>query len=288
MKKILLTILILSFYFLIFPLRAEAKINWPWQNQNPGQIRQEIREEVREQLGLTGTPSPGTPKQIRQEVQEQVKNRLEELKDKLNWLLPFGFNQVELKVISGTTIPADLTVSKGDKTYTVKVMAKTVLLRKFGGKSDLTEFSVGDILSVRGKWTDEAKTILEARVIRDLSIQKRKGTFWGTIKSKGDNLFVLSSANRGDQTVYLAGDTKIVNRKQETIIFAELLIGHRVRVSGLWDNKLNKITEVTKIKNWSIPAKAMPTPNLGLSPTPISTLAPTRMPTPTQTPTPTL
>jgi len=166
---------------------------------------------------------------------------------------------VELKAISGTAIPADLTVSKDDKTYTVKVTDKTLLLRKFGAKADLSEFSVGDILSVRGKWTDEAKTVLEARVIRNLSIQKRRGTFWGTIKSKGDNSFVLASVNRGEQTVYL-GETKIVNRKEETITFADLQVGDRVRVSGLWDNKLNKITEVSKIKDWSIPPKVTPTP----------------------------
>lgn len=245
MKKIFLTILILSFYcasiklayFLVLPLRIEAK------NEPFGQV---VTEEI-------------TPQQIRQEIKEQFKEKVEELKDQIKWLLPFGFNKVELKTISGTTVPADLTVSKDDKTYTVKVTKKTNLLRKFGGKSDLAEFTVGDILSVRGKWTDEAKTTLEARVIRNLSIQKRKGTFWGTIKSKGDNIFVLTSANRGNQTVYLAGDTKIVNRKEETITFAELLVGHRVRVSGLWDSKLNKIMEVTKIKDWSIPSKVTPT-----------------------------
>lgn len=260
LRKFLGTSLVLITLSLISPRQAEAKFNWPWSSQT--RLQQEIREEVREQLGLTGTPSPGAPKQIRQEIKEQVKERVEELKDQLSWLLPFGFNRVELKAISGTTVPADLKVSKDDKMYTVKVTEKTNLLRKFGGKADLAEFSVGDILSVRGKWTDEAKTILEARVIRNLSIQKRKGTFWGTVKSKGDNSFVLTSANRGDQTVYLGGETKIINRKQETITFADLQVGHRVRVSGLWDNKLNKITEVTKIKDWSIPPKVTPSASL--------------------------
>ena len=248
MKKTFLVILILSFSFLFLFSPVQAKVNWPWQ------VRQEIREEAREQLNLTGTPSARpTAKEVRKEIRQEL---VGQIKEKLQWLLPFGFNQVGLKAISGN----DLTVSKDDKTYTVKVTEKTNLLRKFGGKSSLAEFSVGDILSVRGKWTDETKTILEARVIRNLSVQKRKGTFLGTIKSKGDNSFILAAANRGDQAVHLSGDTKIVNRMNVTVIFADLKLGDRVRVSGLWDNKLNTITEVSRIKDWSIPPKVTPTP----------------------------
>jgi len=250
MKKILLTIIILTSCFLHLSFTAEA-----------ANLRQEVRQEVREQLSLTGTPAPWpTLKEERKEVRQ---NLLEQIKEKLGWLLPFGFNKVELKAISGTTIPADLTVSKDDKAYTVKVTDKTVLLRKFGGKSDLNEFSVGDILSVRGKWTDEAKTILEARVIRDLSIQKRKGTFWGTIKSKSaDGLtFVLLSVNRGEQTVMTDASSKFFDRAEKAITFADLKIADRVRVSGLWDSKLNKITEVTRVKDWTIgQIKVTPTP----------------------------
>jgi hypothetical protein len=238
---VLLSILI---YFARFSQKVEAKINWPWSSQT--RLRQEIKEEVREQLGLTGTPSAGIKKNIRQ----------------LRWLLPFGFNRVEIKAISGTTTPADLTVSKDDKTYTVKVTEKTLLLRKFGGRSSLDEFSVGDIISVRGKWLDEEKTILEARVIRNLSIQKRRGTFWGTIKSKEDDgkTFVLASVNRGDQTVITDLNTKFFDRANKPITFADLKAGDRVRVTGLWDSKLNKITEVVRVKDWSLPPKVTPVP----------------------------
>lgn len=252
LTKFLEISLVLVILSLVLPAQIEAKINWPWQ--------------VREQLNLTGTPSARpTAKEERKEIKQGL---VEQIEGKLGWLLPFGFNRVELKTISGTILPADLTVSRDDKVYMVKVTDKTILLRKFGGKSELSEFSVGDTLSVRGKWTDEAKTILEARVIRNLSVQKRKGTFWGTIKSKGNNTFVLASVNRGEQAVYLGSDTKIFNRKQETITFADLKIGDRVRVSGLWDSKLNKITEVTRIKDWSIPPKVTPSAGSGLSPTP--------------------
>lgn len=120
----------------------------------------------------------------------------------------------------------------------------------------MIEFTEGDILSVRGKWLDEEKTTLEARVIRNLSIQKRKGTFWGTIKKieADGKTFTLTSANRGDQTVVTDASTKFIDRSAKPITSADLKEGHRVRVSGLWDNKLNKITEVSRIKDWSLPS----------------------------------
>lgn len=255
-KPVLLFILIV---LALVPQKVEAK----WFQQARKEIKKVIREEVRENFGLTGTPSPGLKNEVREQIRTQVKEQVKELREKHNWLLPFGFNQVEIKSISSITPPANLGVSKEDKTYTVKVTEKTLLLRKFGGKSDLAEFSVGDIVSVRGKWTDETKTTLEARVIRNLSIQKRKGTFWGTIKSKETDgkTFVLTSVNKGDQTVITGEGTKIVDRAAKAITFADLKVGDRVRVSGLWDSKLNKITEVTRIKDWSIgPVKISPTP----------------------------
>ena len=43
--------------------------------------------------------------------------------------------------------------------------------------------------------------------------------------------------------------------------YTDVQVGHRVRVKGLWDNKLNKITEVTQVKDFTIPAQGVaPTP----------------------------
>lgn len=263
-SKLLKEIIILVSFlipFVLFSKKTQAKIGWPWGQNSPGRIRQEIREELKEQFGLTGTPSPGAANQIRRQIREQVKEQFQQFKEKFSWLLPFGFNRVEIKAISGTTSPADLTVFKDDKIYTVKVTEKTLLLRKFGGKSSLDEFSEGDIISVRGRWVDEEKTILEARVIRNLSIQKRKGTFWGTIKLKEEDgkTFVLVTVQRGEQTVITDSKTKFLNRADKPISFADLKVGDRVRVSGLWDNKLNKITEVSRVKDWSIGPTSFPT-----------------------------
>ena len=54
------------------------------------------------------------------------------------------------------------------------------------------------------------------------------------------------------KTVYF-GTAKFVERKETSITLSDLKIGDRVRVKGVWDKTLNKITEVTQIKDFSIP-----------------------------------
>ena len=70
----------------------------------------------------------------------------------------------ELTAIAGAT----LTVSKDGKTYTINTDADTKFRRKFWGKSDLAEFTVGDKLNVIGKWEDDAKTTVDATLVRNL------------------------------------------------------------------------------------------------------------------------
>ncbi|MDO8515186.1 MAG: DUF5666 domain-containing protein, partial [bacterium] len=84
---------------------------------------------------------------------------------------------------------------------------KTKFLRKFGGKSEITEFSVGDGVQVVG--TSSAK------LIRNFSIQKRKGVFMGTIKSLKTETaeLILTTLKRGDQNVAPDKNTKYVDRK---------------------------------------------------------------------------
>ena len=59
------------------------------------------------------------------------------------------------------------------KTYQVNITEKTQLRRHFGGKSSLSEFSLGDEVNVIGRYTDKTKSIIEAVLIRNKSIQKR-------------------------------------------------------------------------------------------------------------------
>jgi len=146
-----------------------------------------------------------------------------------------------------------ITVEKDGKTYTVNTDTKTKFRRHFWGKSDVAEFSVGNLVNIWGTWADETQTTINAMMIRNLSIMKRHGVFFGTIKTVGDNSFVMTSINRGDQTVTVATTTKYLNRRQQALTFADLQVGHRVRLRGLWDKSQNTITEVVQVKDFSLP-----------------------------------
>ncbi len=186
------------------------------------------------------------------------KEKKEELKE-----LKKDFKGKGIKIVDGiVTAKADasLTVTKDGKTFTVNVDSKSKFRRHFWGKSAHDEISVGDHVNVWGRFTDDAQTTILAMMIRDLSIQKRKGAFLGTVSSKGTDSFIMHTVNRGDQTVMVESTIKFMKRNGETMTFADMLVNHRVRVKGLWDKTLNKITEVAEIKDFSLPPKPAPTP----------------------------
>lgn len=185
-------------------------------------------------------------------------------------------------VTISTTGPANgsITCTKDSKTYTVNSTDKTELRRRFWGKASWSEFSIGDLINVIGRWADSAKTTVNAVLLRDLSIQKRFGVFIGTVTSVNSTGLVMQTVNRGSQTVTVTGATKFTNRLGRPITQADIKVGDRVRVRGLWDNKANTITEVTVVKDYNIPSK--PTPSVTGAVTPAAT--PTLTPTPTPTP----
>lgn len=160
-----------------------------------------------------------------------------------------------LTAIGGTTAPTTLTVTKNGTTYTINITANTQLRRRFWGKATLSEFTVGDMVTIIGQWTDSAHTTVNAVLVRDLSIQKRFGVFIGTVSSLTGTGWVMSTLSRGNQTVTVSTTTKLVNRKGQTISQADVKVNDRVRVRGLWDSKANTITEVTNVKDYTIPVK---------------------------------
>lgn len=160
-----------------------------------------------------------------------------------------------LTAIGGTTAPTTLTVTKDGKTYTINVSTATQLRRRFWGKSSLSEMTVGNLLTIIGRWTDNTHTAINAAFIRDLSIQKRFGVFIGTVTDLNGGGWVMSTLSRGNQTVTVSGTTKFVNRKGQAISQADVKVNDRVRVRGLWDSKVSTITEVTLVKDYSLPAK---------------------------------
>ncbi len=181
----------------------------------------------------------------------------------VKWLFTRAIiGQGKLLGISGTT----LRVEKDSKTYTVLTgvfdKCTTRIVRRFGSKTTSAEMTVGDTVGVTGRWQDEAKTTIEACVVRDLSMRKRHVAFVGKVVSLTNGGFVMTTVSnrRPDQTVTVGTGTKIVNRKEEVISLADVKVGHRVRVKGWWDNNTNTITEVTHVKDYNLPVVPVSTP----------------------------
>ncbi len=196
--------------------------------------------------------------EFRAEAGEKVGSRPGLLKKafELRGKASIGSGQVTAK--DGTT----LTVTSEGKTYTVQTDAKTQFRFKFWGKGNLDAIAVGHTVNVIGKWQDDARTTVLARQIRDLSLQKRFGVFIGEIKSLLSGGWVMStkSEKRADQTVTVSSSTKFVNRKEERIAQSDIVVGHKVRVKGLWDKEANTVTEVAHVKDFDLPVKTPLTP----------------------------
>lgn len=200
-----------------------------------------------------------------QKAKEQYRTTMTNSKDKLA-TFPGIREFVNKKVALGTgeitaITSGSLSVVKEGTTYTVLIDEQTQLRRKFWGKSVLSEFSVGDSVSVVGLWEDDAKTTIRARLIKNLSIQMRYGVFFGTVTEVTGSGFVMDTVRRELQTVTVMDSTVYTNRREETISKSDIIVGHRIRVRGLWNSTKSTITEVEKIKNFSLPPKASALPD---------------------------
>lgn len=205
-------------------------------------------------------------KDLRENLKSRVASVRAELKNKIEaWKGKF-VHLTDATVIDKTGNV--LTITKDGKTYTVNVDSNTKFRRHYWGVSSLDEVSVGNKINVWGKWTDDAKTTINALLIRNQSVMRRHGVFVGEIKSITGSTFVLKSVNRGDQTVTVDSTTKYLDRKEGVLILADLKVGQRVRVRGLWDKSLNTITEVTQVKDYSLPPQVTPAPTVSPVPTP--------------------
>lgn len=212
---------------------------------------QNVREIVKE-----GRQEGASPAAIRQEVKQEVKERNESLFDRVKNLVKSRL-RFDAR-ITGTITSIDgnkLMVQSNDgKTYQVNVISGANLVRRFGGRSTLAEFAVGNTVHVFGKFTNDEKTVIDAKMIRNASVQKRWGAFIGEVTVKNTDNFTFKSVGRADQTAYIKG-ANFVNRRGEAITYTDIAVGHRVRVKGMWDRSSNQISEVDQVMDFSIPAQ---------------------------------
>lgn len=236
----------LFWVIIISPVNAETI------REDRQDLRKNIRELKKDGLNPTEirTTLAPTISQIRQEVKERNQSLLDKVKNKIKEMKYGAHVNGTVNNISESTLTV---TDKDQKSYTVYITDKTKLKRRFWGESNLSEFSVGNTVNVIGTWKDEGKTQIDAIMIRNTSIQKVNGTFMGTITSKSETGFVISNLKRETQTVNLNNSSRIINRIEGIISLADLQVGHRVRVKGLWDRTLKTISEVSQVKDFSLP-----------------------------------
>jgi len=231
-----------------------------------------LREQTKEEIKLTITASPSAkPWQIRNEIREQNRGLLENVKNQVKEKLQaLRFNaRLTGKITEVGEGYLKVSSNNDGKVYQVKITDKTQLRRHFWGKSSLSEFSVDNEVNVIGRFTDETKTTIEAVLIRNNSIQKRWGVFFGEVLSKTGNTVKVKTINRGELDIYIINTTRLVDRQGKVIALENIQIGHRIRIKGVWDKSLNKVIEVEEVKDFSLPQKAgVITPTATLTPNP--------------------
>ncbi|MFA6081148.1 MAG: DUF5666 domain-containing protein [Patescibacteria group bacterium] len=214
----------------------------PNRNENRNSITiEENLKEVRKEASPTAL-GEGDVREINNGLLEKVKNFV-----KKN--LKFEARVKGKVTVIGTN---NFSIDGEDGIFKVNITDKTKILRKFGGKSSFDELSVGDEVIVFGKFTDDTKSTIDAKTIKNNSIQKRFGAFFGKVTIKNSDNFVMETLERGVLTVYF-GTAKLVDRKETGITIRDIKVGDRVRVKGVWDKTLSKITEVIQVKDFSIP-----------------------------------
>ena len=222
---------------------------------------------------------------LREDIREKIASKVAAVKSLFKGRISFGSGK--LTAINGTT----LTIEKDSKSYTVLTgtfdKCTTQYRRRFWGTSSVSEFTIGDKVNVAGIFTDDTRTTIQACVIRDISIQKRFGVFIGEIVSLMNNGWIMNTVGekRPNQTVTVNSSTKFTNRKGETITQGDIKVGQRVRVKGLWNRESNTVTDVTQVKDYSLPV--IPSISVTVKPTVTITSTPTVTTTVTVTATPT-
>ncbi len=205
-------------------------------------------------------PAP-VNQQMREQIREEKKTLMLEKKAAISEMPKRPVLKPALVRATVSSKSASSFVAKGSdgKEFTVQVDASTRWRRKFWGNSDFAELAVNDVVNIWGRWNNEEMTQIQAKLIRNISIQKRNGVFFGTVDSVSATGWVMSAVKRNNQTVTVSG-SRFIDRTGNTITQSSVAVGHRVRVRGMWDSVNNTITEVKEVKDFTLPVKATPSP----------------------------
>lgn len=146
----------------------------------------------------------------------------------------------KVTAVVGSTISAQQSWGSYTVLWNVVTDPSSSIIRRYGGTSLLSEISVGDYISFNGPLdTTKATPTVNAKTVKDWSIQKRHADFSGSITSiaTSTSSFVLQTKERGVLTVFTSASTTMTKDGAPTS-FADLMIGQKVALaSGIWDTE---------------------------------------------------
>jgi hypothetical protein len=150
-----------------------------------------------------------------------------------------------LETMSGTTVPATLTVQTASGTMvTVTVPATTKLVRRYNGHSSLDELTAGDRITADGAFEKGSTTTFDARHIKDWSIQHAYTRVVGSVAAVQNGVVTLRVARgRSEHSPYWHGEGVWVTLSSSTIVMSgsgaatvnAVQPGVRVLVMGVYD-----------------------------------------------------
>ncbi|MDI6778472.1 MAG: DUF5666 domain-containing protein [Patescibacteria group bacterium] len=166
-------------------------------------------------------------------------------------------NGIQLKnaLITSVDDRSNTVIAAKDGTEYAIDVSNATIRRRYGAKCDFYELMTGDYIWV---WGTMSGTNITAGKVKDMSIQKWKGSFVGTITSidsatytdgegKSYQQFEIESRHRGDQIIRVYSTTSIKYRgKAKT--FSDLAIGQEVVAKGTWNNTHSFVYDTNWVK----------------------------------------
>ncbi len=150
----------------------------------------------------------------------------------------------KVTAISGNTISAATTWGSASISWNVVTDSGTEFIRRFGGKSSISEISVGDLVSFNGTLQTSVASpfTVQAKIVKDWSVQKQNATFSGTVQSVDATTqsFVLAAEKRGNITV-LVSTTTVIRKGDSAGAFSDIVAGVKATASGLYNNLTSRL-----------------------------------------------
>ena len=253
MKKIkTISFFIICFLFICSSVKAETIQN-RIQNlkNNIKQERQVIQNVINEKKDEIKSASDESKKGLIEQLKKTIKSKLSKR------------IHGKLTLINDTTL---MVLSDKEVVYTVNILSSTQLRRRFGAATTLSEFSIGDELALVGAThkiseSEYLETEIDAKLIRNLSIQRRNAVFIGSVLMKEPDFFTIETQSKGVQTVYIDYAT-VYTQKNLAISYAQIQVRDKVVVKGgLWDRALDQIDAKKVMKLVLSKLTSTPTPS---------------------------